>query len=94
MRERPSLPGRPPARGELLWEFVREADQKCFRCELRDCGGYGLDVQIFEQDHVVYARMFTRGMDPTRTPRQVAVQWANEERRLLHAERSPCSGLT
>jgi len=80
------MPGQPAARGELLWEFVRDADQKCFRCELRDCGGYGFDVLILEQDRVVYARMFTRGIDPTRTPRQLAVQWAAEERRLLHAE--------
>jgi hypothetical protein len=81
-RQRPSMPVWRP-RGELLWEFAREADRKRFRCELRDGGGFSLDAQIFEDDQVIYNRVFTRAMDPTRTPRQLAVEWAMEERRLL-----------
>jgi hypothetical protein len=80
---RPSLPAWPTARGELLWEFVRLADRKHFRCELIEGGGYGLEVRILDGETVISAHMFTRDMDPTRTPRQLAVEWANEERHLL-----------
>jgi hypothetical protein len=81
-RPRLLLPVRPATRGEVLWEFVRDIDQQCIRCELHDCG-YGLDVQILEGDVPIYNRLFTRSMDPTGSPRQLAVRWANEERYLL-----------
>jgi hypothetical protein len=82
---RTPAPPRQPQPGEVLWTFTRDRDHKRFSCELRDCGQYGIDVQILEHEDLFYSRMFTQAMDPTgmRTPREMALQYAAEERKDL-----------
>ena len=61
---------REPQPGELLFEFVRGADQ--FRCELRDHGTAGVEAQFFQNGK----SFASRGFDT----RAEAVLWANLER--------------
>jgi hypothetical protein len=67
---------RVPQPGELLFEFHVGRTHKVFRCELRDHGPYGVEAQFLEADGFrFYAQLF-----PTR---ELAVQWAHEERKLI-----------
>lgn len=84
---RPPAPPRQPKPGERLFEFLRGHDR--FRCELRDHGEtYGVEAQFYQNEELLIGRRFDRRMDPTRPPRELAVQWAEEERKFL-LERKP-----
>ena len=74
-------PPRQPQPGERLFEFLVGADR--YRCELRDHGDYGIEAQFFRNEEFRYSRRFDARLDPTRTPRELAIQWAEEERRAL-----------
>ena len=79
---RPPTPPRQAQRGEKLFEFLRGHDR--FLCELRDHGEpYGVEAQFWQNEEFLYGRRFDRRMDPTRTPRELAVQWAEEERKAI-----------
>jgi hypothetical protein len=55
-------------------------------CELRDHGeiyGVGVEVQFMRHDFPVYCRTFNPRLDPTRTPRQLAIQWAEAGRAAM-----------
>jgi hypothetical protein len=68
--------------GELLFEFVLGADR--WRCELRDHGDtYGVEAQFFLNGDLERARTFATWMSLMLTPREHAVQWAEEERKTL-----------
>lgn len=84
-------PNRPPAAprrgepGELLFECLRGHDR--FRFELRDHGEvYGVEAQIYQNEEFLIGRRFDRRMDQTRTPRELAIAWAEEERRALDGD--------
>jgi hypothetical protein len=79
----PTLP--PQSRsGELLFEFYRERDHGRWRCEPRDHGEtYGVEAQFWQNEEFVLGWRFDRRMDPTRTPRELAVPWAEEERKAI-----------
>jgi hypothetical protein len=76
-------PPRQPQPGEKLFEFLLGHDR--ILCELRDHGAYGVEAQFFRNEEFAYSRRFDPGLDPTRTPRELAVQWAETERRALEA---------
>ena len=80
-----ATPLRQPQLDELLFEFLRGHDR--FRCELRDHGEYGIEAQFFKNEEFLLSRRFDPRLDPTRTPREMAVQWAQEERKALEASR-------
>ena len=67
--------------GELLFYFLRGHVR--FRCELRDHGPYGVEAQFFVNEEFLHSRRFDPTLDPTRTPRELAVEWAKEERNAL-----------
>lgn len=79
---RPPPPPREQRPGELLCEFLRGHDR--FRIELRDHGEtYGIEAQIYRNEEFEYSRRFDARLDPTRTPRDLAIAWAEEERKAL-----------
>jgi hypothetical protein len=48
---------------------------------LRDHGErFGIEAQWFKNEAFAYSRRFDARVDPTRTPRALAVAWAEEER--------------
>jgi hypothetical protein len=63
-------PPHEPQPSELLFEFVRGADQ--FRCELRDHGMAGVEAQFFQNGEFFASRRFDT--------RAAAVLWADLER--------------
>ena len=76
---RTSDPPRQPRPGELLFEFYRERDHSRWLCELRDDGEeYGVMAQFYQNEELITGRRFWRQMDPTRTPREMAIVWATE----------------
>lgn len=78
---RPPQPPRPPKAGERLFEFLRGHDR--ILCELYDLGDYGIDVRFSMNEEFWYSRRFDPRLDPSRTPRELAVQWAMEERKAI-----------
>jgi hypothetical protein len=85
---RPPAPAPQPKPGERLFEFYRERDHSRWLCELRDHGAeYGVEAQFFQNEELIIGRRFERRMDPTRTPREMAVAWATEERKSTEADR-------
>jgi hypothetical protein len=40
---------------------------------------YGIVAQFYQRE-IIIGRRFERRMDPTRTPREMAIQWAEQER--------------
>jgi hypothetical protein len=77
-------PPRQPQPGEKLFEFYRASDHTRWLCELRDHGEtYGIEAQFFKNEEFSYSRRFDRRLDPTRPPRELAVQWAEEERTAI-----------
>jgi hypothetical protein len=84
---RPPAALRQPNPGELLFEFYRERDHSRWLCELRDHGEpYGVEAQFFQNEELLVSRRFWRQMDPTRTPREMAIAWAEQERATIEAD--------
>ena len=83
---RPPAPPRELQHGELLFEFVHRHDR--YRCELRDHGEpYGVEAQFLKNERFFYSRQFDSRMHATRTPRELAIAWAEEERKAM--QRAP-----
>ncbi len=77
---------REPQHGELLFEFLHRRDR--YRCELRDHGEpYGVEAQFLKNEEFFYSRRFDARMHPTRTPRDLAIAWAEDERKAM--QRAP-----
>jgi hypothetical protein len=76
---RPPQPTRQPKSGERLFEFPRGHDR--ILCEPYDLGDYGLDVRFSMNEEFWYSRRFDPRLDATRTPRELTLQWATEERK-------------
>lgn len=74
-------PPRAPKVGELLFEFLRGHDR--IRCELRDHGPFGVEAQFLINEEIFIGRTFHQRLDPTRTPREMAIAWAEEERKTI-----------
>ena len=67
--------------GEKLFEFLRGHDR--FLCELHDHGQHCVEVQFYQNEEFLFSRRFEQAMSRTQTPREIAVQWAEEERKAL-----------
>lgn len=76
-------PPRASKPGEPLFEFSSGGDR--FRCELRDHGEFGIEAQFYRNGEFWISRRFDDRVDPTRTPRALAIAWAEEERRAMEA---------
>jgi hypothetical protein len=73
--------------GELLFEFYRERDHSRWLCELRDQGETcGVEAQFLQNGEMITGRRFDRRMNPTMTPREMAIALAEEERKAIEAE--------
>jgi hypothetical protein len=81
--DRPPAPPRQAQPGELLFEFHVAATHTFYRVELRDHGQYGVEAQILDPVDVRIARTFHQRLDPTRTPREMAIAWAEEGRKAV-----------
>jgi hypothetical protein len=69
--------------GEKAFEFVLGPDR--VRCELRDHGAYGIEAHFFRNEEFGYGRRFDPRLDASRPSRELAIQWAEEERRALES---------
>jgi hypothetical protein len=79
-------PARQPKPGERLFEFYRESDHSRWLCGLRDHGNvYGVEVQFFKNEELGRARRFDPRLDPSRPSRDLAIAWAEEERKHIEA---------
>jgi hypothetical protein len=78
----PPAPPRQPKPGELLFEFLHGHDR--IRCD--DGEVYGVEAQFFRNETFEIGRRFERRMDPTRTPREMAVAWAEEWRNAIETD--------
>lgn len=67
--------------GERLFAFLRGHDR--ILCELYDLGVYGIDVRFSINEEFSHSRRFDPRLDRTRSPRALAVQWAEEERKAI-----------
>jgi hypothetical protein len=77
---RPATPPRQPKPGELLFEFYRARDHSRWLSELRDDGEeYAVMAQFYQNEEFITGRRFWRRMDPTRTPREMAIQVEGDE---------------
>jgi hypothetical protein len=72
---RPPTPRRQPTPGELLFEFHAARTRTFYRVELRDHGPYGVEAQFLDSTDVRIARTFHQRLDPTRTPREMAIAY-------------------
>jgi hypothetical protein len=84
---RARTPTRLPVPGELLFDFRVPRTHTLWRVELRDHGKWGVETQFLDPVEIRIAHTFRQEMDPTRTPRQMAIAWAVE----LLKEKARCS---
>ena len=42
-------------------------------------------AQFYQNEELIIGRRFDRRMDPMRTPREMAIQWAEQERMAIEA---------
>jgi hypothetical protein len=57
----------------------------CRRARIRDYQAYGIEVQFLDPVEIRFAHTFRQDMDPTRTPRAMAIAGAEELREDLQA---------
>jgi hypothetical protein len=68
--------------GEPLYEFLVGHDRILF--ELRDHGEQiGVECQVFRNEEFWYSRRFGPRLDASRPSRELAIQWAAEERQAI-----------
>lgn len=68
--------------GKTLYEFLVGHDR--YRFELRDHGPYyGVECQILRNEELLSARRFDPMLDASRPSRELAIQWAEEERKHI-----------
>jgi hypothetical protein len=67
---------------EKLFEFLRGHDR--ILCELVDHGPvYGVEAQFYTNEEFVMGRTFNPRLDLSRTPREMAIVWAEAERKAI-----------
>jgi hypothetical protein len=76
-------PTRQAQPGELLFEFHVAETHTFYRVELRTHGKDIVEAQFLDPVDVRMARTFHQYMDPTRTPREMAITWAEEELKAM-----------
>lgn len=79
---RPPAPPRQPKPGEKLFEFLVGHNRYLF--ELRDHGpDLGVECQIFKNEELLIGRRFDPRLDASRPSRELAIAWAEEERKAI-----------
>ena len=81
----PPAPARQPKPGARLFEFCRVRDHSRWLCELRDHGEYGVEAQFLKNEELFMVHTFNQRLDPMRTPREMAITWAEEQRKVIEA---------
>jgi hypothetical protein len=66
---------------DLLFDFERAGNR--YRCELHDYESRGVEVRLFLNTRFYASWRFDDRSDSTRTPREQAIAWAREERKLI-----------
>ncbi len=66
---------------EVLFEFLHGGTR--IRCELVDHGDYGIEARFVHQDLSMMSQTFPPCRAFRRTPRDVAIAWAHEERKAM-----------
>jgi hypothetical protein len=82
----PNLKRAPLSVGEptkTLYEFT--VDSRRFRFGLRDHGDYGVECEIERDGSFWSSRRFDPWLDASRPCSELAIQWANEMRKLVEA---------
>jgi hypothetical protein len=77
-------PARPrqPKPGERLFELLVGHNRYLF--ERRDHGDvYGVECQIFKNEELLMSRRFDPRLDASRPSREMAIAWAEEERKAM-----------
>jgi hypothetical protein len=69
--------------GELLFEFRNGIDH--YVCEVRDHGEFGVEAQFLLNGELYIARTFQDQPDLQLHARQLAITWAEQERKALEA---------
>jgi hypothetical protein len=72
---------RQPVPGELLFEFL--VGHNRWRVELRTHGEISVEAQFLQNEEFFCSRNFPAHLDPARTPRALAIAWAEEERKAI-----------
>jgi hypothetical protein len=49
-------------------------------------GKYGVQAEFYRNERFFESRMFAPHLDPTRTPREMAIMWAEEERKAIERD--------
>jgi len=58
--------------------------KRFYRCELRDHGlEYGIEAQFVDPIDLVISRRFDPRLDASRPSREMAIAWAEEERKAM-----------
>ena len=78
------LPPAPRPR-EKLFEFIRGHDR--WLCELVILGEWGVEAQLFKNEEFHHSRRFDHSEHDHALARDLAVAWANSERRAIEARR-------
>jgi hypothetical protein len=81
---RPPAPPRQPKPGEPLFEFLRGQRSVSLRAPRRR--GIWRDGQFYQNEEILIGRRFEPRMDAMRTPREMAIAWAEEERKALESD--------
>ena len=71
---------------ELLFSFFIERTKTFWHCELWDRGADGIEAQFLDPTELRFARTFLPHWNARRTPREMAIEWATNARRLLQNE--------
>ena len=78
------VPSQGPKPRERLFEFLRGHDR--ILCELVDHGPvYGVEAQFLRNEEFAFSRAFPPYLDPSRTSREMAIVWADAERKAIEA---------
>jgi hypothetical protein len=77
---------RQPVASELLLEFHVPETHTFYRVELRTHGKNIVEAQFLDPIDVRIARTFHQYMDLTRTPREMAIACATEERTAIESD--------
>jgi hypothetical protein len=72
---------------EVLFDFYRLSDKTRWRCELRDRDDFGAVVEFYRDDEFFESRRFSPWTDRGRSARDMAIDWAVEERKAIEGGR-------
>jgi len=75
-----------PARARLGLSSRSGTTHVALRAPRPDGDDSGVTAQFYQNEELMIGRRFDRRMDPMRTPREMAIAWAEEERKRIEGE--------